>query len=874
MKSWPKSLPAGETELAKLLGCSAMVDFENLDTPMRLEDTIRLLNPGTRTSVVARIEFFKQGEHWCRSLIHRQPFVLRSQVPEGTQLLSVLGGVVTRSHLGSVITADKEQILALQAPDERAPFRVIEACTGLGGITKGAEAAGFTTISANELRPKFVEVLKATSDFPVVQGNLGKLKTIRDLWVAAKQCGLFAMGFNCQPFSAGGDQKAEHDQRSLTLPHGLFAAWVFQSPIVLLECVTEAISNGWVRSTLAEFLNLTKFEYSEVCLDLGDFWPSSRRRWWAILSHGSLGKIPLCALPKLPFEPCVADLLPRFLPLPLPELASLTLSKQELAQFAQYSKSLEQHVVNPNKMLPTALHSWGNQTRGCACECRSLGFSHFRLQKRGLYSALVVNDDQTHLETGFRHLSAQETALLCGWPRQKGWNFNPRLLLAGIGQLASPIQATWILAHLRQHLFQIGFRGLDFASPKELLAKLCFEIFELRDEWFPGEGNLAMQVFEEQITSLLQVSPRRPIVSRPARPAETATTWQCRDPECPLEQFLREAEQSPQETADDHAKQQLIEIEPTLPFDFVEPDVMPAAPPAEECSVVSSPVLPSVGSSRAKDESLSGWNFQQTGGVPGFATGQKRSHEESLKGDDFRADVSLVSGVPKECDVGGSSSKAHVESDQVEMQMISLNFSLPSVAIRPNQIFVDRMLLIHAEVGTAQFIQVKDGSTVRDLIAAEANLSGHSLFPYDALGFRLDPDHQLAAKQIVILSPCEMNLPDFQSIQAVEQAMVSTSRLLGLTLQGAFVACDEIMFYMLSVAKVIGASCVSPLILHSLEALSLQAEEWMLAVCHHLASHQQVISLILVDGHWHPVHIQWHPSPNQASKLSVTVTPS
>ena len=35
-KSWPKSLPAGETELAKLLGGGAMVDFDNLDLPTNL----------------------------------------------------------------------------------------------------------------------------------------------------------------------------------------------------------------------------------------------------------------------------------------------------------------------------------------------------------------------------------------------------------------------------------------------------------------------------------------------------------------------------------------------------------------------------------------------------------------------------------------------------------------------------------------------------------------------------------------------------------------------------------------------------------------------------------------------------------------------
>ena len=829
-----------------------MVDLKDLDTPVVLEETLRLLAPGKRTSLVARIEFWKQGSHWCRSLVHRQPFVLSSDLPADAQLIAIYGATVSKSHLGSVLSAKPEQILSLQVPDETSPFRLIEACTGLGGITKGAKAAGFETVAANELRPKFVEVLQSTADFPVIQGNLGKLQTVRDLGQAADKCSAFAMGFNCQPFSAGGDKKAEHDQRALTLPHGLFAAWMIQAPVIVLECVTEAISNSWVRSVLAEFQTLTKFEYSEVCLDLAHIWPSSRRRWWAVLTHGNIGKVPLSELPKLPFEPCIADLLPRPLDLPLAVKASLTLSKQELAQFQQYSKSVEQHILNPNKILPTALHSWGNQTRACACDCRSEGFSHFRLLKRGIYSALVLNEDVSHLETSYRHLSAQETALLCGWARDKGWDYNPRLLLAGVGQLASPIQASWIFSQVRMHLHQIGFRHLEHSSSQKILSTVCFELFDLRDQWFQGESTLAMQMFEEQITSLLNSTSRKPQEHRPARPAEA--DWTCQDPNCALDLWLKH-----QNTWDDWsaASKEIskgsVEVSPTVPFEVCEQH-SPEKVPSEKTT--------------CQDE------FQITGGISGFATKQKRSFEDlSTSNLKPRASYPIQAKGPEKfsVDLSDSSDSSCVPGIRLPSSALSLDF---------DELGSSSFLSIWVDDLTIHVVKFSAGSTVQEMIAAEASLQGSSFQAFDLLGVKLMESSELTPNQAIVFRSSQppttqpdsqVSLPGDVKLQDAEAEVLKWPRVFGLTFQGALVAVDEMSFYLASVAKVVGSSLVHPLQLSTLEFAQPNAQFWMMHICRELEQHMTVVSAILVQGHWHPVHVQWGTDSN-GSHLKVTLS--
>ena len=113
--------------------------------------------------------------------------------------------------------------------------------------------------------------------------------------------------------------------------------------------------------------------------------------------------------------------------------------------------------INMRAQLPTALHSWGNQLYACRCGCRTIGFSTYRLESKGLWEPLVRVEGYTLVEgtevPNFRHLHPSEVAILRGLSPQLDWGDDLRLALCTVGQLASPIQAGWIFgwaAHLLQ----------------------------------------------------------------------------------------------------------------------------------------------------------------------------------------------------------------------------------------------------------------------------------------------------------------------------------------------------------------------------------------------------------------------------------------
>ena len=257
------------------------------------------------------------------------------------------------------------------------------------------------------------------------------------------------------------------------------------------------MSNTWVRKTISTFCEMTKFEYSEVCLNLESCWPAKRERWWGVLTCPRIGKVSLAPLPQIQGNFAVSDLLPDWMDLPEEWLSKLSIHDNELAMFNQYSKGVDSLIVDVFDKLPTALHSWGSQTSACPCGCRG-PFSHHRLQTRGIFGAIVREPLSDACKEGLRHLSPQEVALLNGYPRVAGWDHDPKLLLAGVGQLASPIHSAWIFAQVHRQLQNAGIKCRPAESNHAILARLFDDLFALRDFWFQQSPTTAMNLFQEK----------------------------------------------------------------------------------------------------------------------------------------------------------------------------------------------------------------------------------------------------------------------------------------------------------------------------------------------------------------------------------------
>ena len=105
-----------------------------------------------------------------------------------------------------------------------------EVCTGMGATSKGAEAAGFTVVGANELQTRAAAVAACLTRCHVVCGDVCSDFVLIELWNSFPREAGLAAGFSCQPFSNLGDQKGRQDSRSKSLVGALRVAFLTQAP--------------------------------------------------------------------------------------------------------------------------------------------------------------------------------------------------------------------------------------------------------------------------------------------------------------------------------------------------------------------------------------------------------------------------------------------------------------------------------------------------------------------------------------------------------------------------------------------------------------------------------------------------------------------
>ena len=468
------------------------IDYEPLLLPLR---------NGERLNMVAQVTMRDDdtgGGHWCLGILTGQRFRLQTKLPMdvGCPKLTILNAAKSFYQWPVLVMDERSDLLIHPSANQSNMLSMVETCAGLGGLGCGAQYAGWTVVAQNDFNEKFAKHQSKISNVPVVCDDIGKIQTVAALHKASAGSGTIAFGFSCQPFSTAGDQKQGQDPRAQSLPSSLYASFLLQKEIIVCECVPSAATSKFVLECIEQYLEVTQSTRSETLLELADIWPSKRRRWWTIIIKAQYGKVMLQPLPKLKIEPTVSCLLPQFLTLNADELAALLLSPEERKGFATYGKGIGANLVDKSQPLSTALHSWGNQLIQCFCGCRG-PFSQTRLQKDGLFGALVHVPDMPP-DQNLRHLSAREVCLLTGFPKQTGWDDHPRLLLAGIGQLASPIQSAWIFAQLRNHLIEAKVIAGEVIQPSEIITCVTTDLFDLRDKWLPDQSSVLSQLFQEQ----------------------------------------------------------------------------------------------------------------------------------------------------------------------------------------------------------------------------------------------------------------------------------------------------------------------------------------------------------------------------------------
>ena len=724
-----------------------------------------------------------------RSSLYQQHFILNAELPKEANCVSLINARVTRDHRGTILTPDSlSQCLVIKGVQVEDLYRLSETCTGIGALGIGAKQAGWEVTVVNEKQPKLAELLASVSEAKVVLGDIAFGSTVGDMHRQDPRPSALAFGFNCQSFSKGGDMKGGEDERAMTLPRGLHAGYLLGCPIIVLECVAEAPTFAFVKQALSQFCEVTGFVKSEIVHELHHIWVANRQRWWCVLTHGELGQVPLSPMPQIENGPAISDFFDEF---PLPEehiMKQLELASHEISQLKSIGADMNNCEAKKHVPLPTALHSWGNQFQACKCECRSKALSSTRMLSRGFYGVLIKQRNHEGVVV-FRHPSAQETALLCGLP-MKMPNVDARLELCAVGQLASPLQSSWVFAEIRQHLKHQNVGQMEHITPKRVLWNLCQELFELRQQLWPEmQETLAMKMFSNTISKQLFPNELEPVVSVEQSYPEISS------PEDVGEQ--KRNEQTKRKSSDEKS--------------FAE-SLTKACKVSQE--VKEAKAIP--------------------GAVPGFSNNTPQS------------DVVEVSSRPEEPIVREA-------SEEVAEPVF---FQHDGMSITPGDVLAKKLVVYNRVNATVSAIQVKDGATVKDLLAAEGFRNDDGIRVVSTLGKGLHKETMLGLHQCVVIESIQSESP--QTYLELQLQCVGLARYRSILVQHGWVAVDEMKFYLCALSSQSGVAVIEPMIISDLGDVPLLTEAWLHDV-KVAAENSTVITAILWCGHWIPFVFQQGP---------------
>ena len=434
----------------------------------------------------------------CRTAIRKQVFRTNAKLDRSQNTFTLLDGAIAH-HDGQTWILQTDASACFQhQPVTADSFRnVIEACSGLGIVGTGFSPYGCTTKCFIDSNAKYAEWLsdKHQGTTKVVCGDIASHNVVHSVAKAVQAPAILSGGFSCQPFSSLGDRREGADDRSQSLPAMLRLGYYLRCPVLILECTKEALNSPFVQEHLDSFMKQTGYTCFQDLFHLHHTWPAARTRWWCILSYPHLKVRKIPQLPRLDFDPVIHNLMQIQAELTEKELVQLLLSEYEAKHFHAKPGGISTSLIDVNKCMPTATHSWGSQLVGCLCLCRKGGFSLGRLQSRGLYGVLISLGQTRLTDSGVQHIirhpHPKEVAILNGL--SPGFlntenEFPLRLVLSGVGQMASPFQGAWILGNILKDVSAMFGERL-FPDPLKVLASLGLKLMDERFQVWEGQSS-------------------------------------------------------------------------------------------------------------------------------------------------------------------------------------------------------------------------------------------------------------------------------------------------------------------------------------------------------------------------------------------------
>ena len=722
-----------------------------------------------------------------------------------------------------VITGPTTRVYPRQCGSTGGLNMIIETCSGLGAMGVGFAFAGIKTLALNDMNEVMCEMAaRHRPQTPIIRGDIGDLNTVCAL-AELTDCPVpMGAGVACQPYSQLGDGAAELDSRAQSLPSTLRAAYLLSAPILILECVEQAMTQPWFQSMLQQFTQQTGYSLAQTVLHLDQIWVAKRSRWWCILVHPSLGQLEIPPLPRLEKQPVVGDLLQDFWPCTPEELSALECDLYEVRTFKDYG-GLEASTLSMDKVCRTCLHSCGSQLSGCPCGCRKIGFTMQRISEKGLHGLLVPLKGVLVHASGdtypkMRHVHPWELSLLNGLPPEWPWAKDLKQALVGIGQLASPIQAAWVASQYIHLLRRQDLLRVQAPRPVEALGNLFMVLFQCRDNLnVVGKKEARLASFERRVFQSLGLVP----IEKSDVEGFTPKGSEQEGPTPPAPK-----EDHPQQMTDIHSKEHHSEAAEQSQGDHTTDTT------AERVALRQAEALA----------------FTSKGAVPGFGTMHNdRDNMQTEHGLANSSPASLPATMPY-TNEDDSPSQA-IESIQIWIQPPGQNDVFP--------------------------VAIPKGTTVGMVLQAEAKLSGEQeiLTPVSLLGEAWPLSMEVEKSQVILTRDGTQWNPRKGTFDggSVPRFPEGANRQEILFQQGGWIAMDEMIHYMQALLVRKEFRAMKPFEFHPDHEWQHQLTAGMGMWQEHVRSevdHSGTVFVVLVEHHWTPVVVE---SIDQM--VNITTTP-
>ena len=261
-----------------------------------------IVDKGETMSLVAEIAFFDPSHEAHMLVLPHSGALCKFQglLDDGFWRYTICDAeFVCQFPLPILRSCDKTRILSHTKPAWCDFFKMVDACSGAGGIAHGALAAGIQTVVAVDANDRMLGLHQRHDSCEVVHGNIGSTDVIIETWHKAQHAAIMCAGYSCQPFSQLGDKRGGSDPRAASLSGVLKAAVMLQTQVLVLECVSPAKLDPFVVKSIDAFVRMTGFHKEIIDLKLDSVWPSRRTRTWWVLSSKLFGPVQVQELPVL-----------------------------------------------------------------------------------------------------------------------------------------------------------------------------------------------------------------------------------------------------------------------------------------------------------------------------------------------------------------------------------------------------------------------------------------------------------------------------------------------------------------------------------------------------------------------------------------------